>query len=129
MVLAFVGGAVSVLLGFLFFPLGHALALLVGLPVRFFLWVAAGLSKVPLAAVTLNSPYYILWMYFVYLLLALWLFVPAKNKRPYIPVCAGILTLCLSVLLTAGSVRREDLVLTALDVGQGQSVALCSGNC
>lgn len=127
-VLAFVGGAVSVLLGFLFFPLGHAMALLAGLPVRFFLWIAAGLSKVPLAAVTLNSPYYILWMCFVYLVLALWLFIPAKPKRPAIPVCGGIVTLCLSVLLTAGTVRREDLVLTALDVGQGQSVALCSGN-
>ena len=125
---AFVGGAVSVLLGFLFFPLGHALALLAGLPVRFFLWIAAGLSKVPLAAVTLNSPYYILWMCFVYLLLAFWLFIPARPKRPCVPVCAGIVTLCLSVLLTAGTVRREDLVLTALDVGQGQSVALCSGS-
>ena len=127
-VAAFVGGAASVLAGFLFFPLGQVLAVLAGLPVRFFLGVAALLSRVPLAAVTLNSPYYILWMCFVYLILVLWLFVPAKGKRPVLPVCAGVLTLCLAVLLTAGTVRREDLVLTALDVGQGQSVALCSGS-
>ena len=124
---AFAGGAVSVLAGALLFPLGQALALLVGLPVRYFLWVAGGLSRVPLAALSLGSVYYILWMGFVYLLLALWLFVPARGKRPAVPVCAGVIALCLSALLTAGTVRRADMTLTALDVGQGQSLALCSG--
>jgi len=126
--LAFLGGMVSVVLGLVLFPVGQALAALVSLPVRFFLWMAGLLSKIPLAAVSLNSVYYILWMFFVYLLLALWLFVPAEGKRPVIPVCAGVVTLCLAVLLTAGTVRKQDLTLTALDIGQGQSVALCSGS-
>ena len=125
--LAFLGGMFSVLLGAAVFPLGQVLAVLVGLPVRFFLWMAEALSRVPLAAVSLNFVYYILWMLFVYLLLALWLFIPAEKKRPVVPLCAGVFTLCLAVLLTAGTVRRQDVNLTALDVGQGQSVALCSG--
>ena len=126
--LAFLGGMVSVLLGAVLFPLGHGLALLVGLPVRFFLGTAGVLSRVPLAAVTLSSGYYLLWMAFVYLLLALWLFVPVEGKRPVLPLCAGTVTLCLAVLLTAGTVRRAEMTLTALDVGQGQSVALCAGS-
>ena len=125
--LAFLGGMVSVLLGAVVFPLGQALAVLVGLPVRFFLRAAEELSRIPLAAVSLDSVYYILWMLFIYLLLILWLFIPAEKKRPVVPLCAGVFTLCLAALLTAGTVRRQDLTLTALDVGQGQSVALCSG--
>lgn len=125
--LAFLGGMGSVLLGAVCFPAGQALAVLVGLPVRFFLGTAGILSRIPLAAVSLSSVYYILWMLFIYLLLALWLFVPAEGKRPVLPVCAGVVTLCLAVLLTAGTVRRQALTLTALDVGQGQSLALCSG--
>ena len=124
---AFLGGLISVLGSVILFPLGQAVALLVGLPVRFFFRTAAWMSGLPLAALTLDSVYYRLWLVFVYLLLILWLAVPGKGKRPVLPVCAGAAALCLSVLLTAGSIQRQDLTVTALDVGQGQSVALCSG--
>ncbi|MFR1233746.1 MAG: hypothetical protein ACLSCQ_09795 [Evtepia gabavorous] len=44
------------------------------------------------------------------------------------PVCACVVTLCLSALLTAKTVQRQDLALTVLDVGQGQSVVVTSGH-
>ena len=124
---AFGGGMLSLVLGAVCFPLGWGLARAVALPVRFFQWMSGRLSAVPLASLDLDAPCYVLWLLFVYGLLALWLFAPGKGKRPLVPVCAGVMTLCLAVLLTAGTVRRQDLVLTALDVGQGQSVALCAG--
>lgn len=126
--LAFLGGMLSVLLGAVVLPLGQLLAPIEGLPIRFFLWLAARLSKIPLAAITLDSDYYRAWMVLVYVLLFLWLFAPGKGKRPVLPICAGVATLCLSALLTAGTVQRQALVLSALDIGQGQSVAVCSGS-
>ena len=54
----------------------------------------------------------------------LYLLAPVPGKRPVVPVCACVVTLCLSALLTAKTVQRQDLALTVLDVGQGQSVAV-----
>lgn len=78
--LAFVGGALSVAVGAVVFPLGQGLA------------------------------------------------APVPGKRPVVPVCACVVTLCLSALLTAKTVQRQDLALTVLDVGQGQSVVVTSGH-
>lgn len=72
--------------------------------------------------------YFTAWAGFVYLLFALYLLSRAKEKRPILPVCACVITFCLSALLTASTVRQSDLTLSVLDVGQGQSVAVFSGN-
>ncbi|MCF0123174.1 MAG: ComEC/Rec2 family competence protein, partial [Ruminiclostridium sp.] len=126
--LAFLGGVLSVALGALILPLGKLVAVAVGLPIRYFLWVAEIISRSSLAAVNLDSRWFALWAGFAYLVLCLYLFVPVKGKRPILPVCACIITLCLSYLLTMETVRRADLTVTVLDVGQGQSVALTAGN-
>ena len=126
--LSFLGGLLSVLFGAVCTPIGQALAAAVGLPIRFFLWYAGQASKISLAALTTDSEYYMAWAGFVYLLFALYLLSRAEEKRPILPVCACVFTLCLSALLTAQTVRQSDLTLTALDVGQGQSVAVLSGN-
>ncbi len=73
----------------------------------------------------LGQGYYALWALFVYGLAALYLLARA-GKRPILPVCAGVATLCLSALLTAQTAAREDLALTVLDVGQGQSIVVQS---
>lgn len=124
--LAFVGGAVSVPLGLVCFPLGQGLAALVGLPIRFFLWYAERASRLGLAAVDVDRGYYALWALFVYGILLLYLLAPAKGKRPLVPVCACVATLCLSALLTAQTAQRQGLALTLLDVGQGQSIVVNS---
>lgn len=124
--LAFVGGAASVAVGAVCPPLGQGLAALVGLPIRFFLWYAEKASRLSLAAVELGQGYYALWALFVYGLVVLYLLAPGKGKRPILPVCAGVATLCLSALLTAQTAAREDLALTVLDVGQGQSIVVQS---
>ena len=122
--LIFVGGVVSVAAGAVLFPLGQGLAALVGLPIRFFLWYAGQASRLGLAAVDLDRGYYALWALFVYGVVALYLLVPAKGKRPIVPVCACAATLCLSALLTAQTALRQELALTILDVGQGQSIVV-----
>ncbi len=126
--LAFAGGMLSLPLSVLVPPLGHAAAGLVGLPIRFVLWYAEKAGRLSLAALTMDSGYFALWAGFVYLILCLYLFVPVKGKRPIVPVCACVVTLCLSAVLTVQTARRSDLTVTVLDVGQGQSVVLTSGN-
>ena len=125
--LAFLGGLVSLAASALFFPLGVLLAKAVGLPIAFFLWYAEQASRVPLAAITREQTYLVLWTGFVYGLLLLYLLVPAREKRPIVPLCACVFTFCLSALLTAGSFQRQDLTLSVLDVGQGQSILLSAG--
>lgn len=124
---AFVGGALSVAAGALWLPLGQVLAVVIGLPIRFFLWYAREASQIGLAAVDLGRGYYALWALFVYAVVLLYLLVPSKGKRPILPVCACVVTLCLSALLTAKTAQRQGLALTILDVGQGQSVVVTSG--
>lgn len=125
--LAFAGGLLSLVLSPL--PIvAPAVAWVVGLPIRFFLWFSEAASGLSWAALTMDGGYYALWAGFVYLVLCLYLLVPAKRKRPIVPVCACAVTLCLSAVLTVQTVRRPDLTVTALDVGQGQSVVLTAGN-
>lgn len=124
--LAFVGGALSVLMGALCFPVGHLLAGLVGLPIRYFFWFAGKASQLSLAAVEMDRGYYALWALFVYGIVLLCLLAPAKGKRPIVPACACVVTLCLSAVLTAKTMQSQDLALTVLDVGQGQSVVVTS---
>ena len=69
-----------------------------------------------------------MWALFVYGLVLLYLLAPVKEKRPILPACACVVTLCLSALLTAKTAQRQDLALTVLDVGQGQSVVLYDGD-
>lgn len=123
--LVFAGGGLSVLAGWLVFPLGQGLAWLVGLLLRYFFWVARKASAFWLAAVTLDQGYLILWTALVYAVLLVCWKVPGR-VRPAVPVGACLAALALSVGLTVGQARRTELALTVLDVGQGQSVAVTS---
>ena len=123
--LVFAGGLVSLALGALWLPLGQAVAWLVGLPLDLFLWYAEQAGKVRLAALVTDGGYFALWAAFVYGLILLGMLLPGK-KRLVVPVCACVVTLCLSAILTAQTAQRTGLTVTVLDVGQGQSILLNS---
>ena len=126
--LAFLGGILSVALGALWLPLGAAAAFLVALPVRFFLWATIAGSRLPFAALTLTSVYYQGCLVFFYAVIFLTFFWWRQGyRRMILPLCACILALCGSLLLTSLEARRPALTLSALEVGQGQSIALTSG--
>ena len=77
------------------------------------------------SALSLESPYYRLWLGFLYLLL----FSAAlfRRKRVVIALCCAIVTLCTAIMLTVWEFRAGNMAVTVLDVGQGQSVLLrCS---
>lgn len=127
--LCFLLGIVSVILGALFPPLGMAVAVAARLPLSFFLWVAQAAAGLPFAALTLDSVYYRAFFAFLYVLLLLYIYWWQRGQRRLlIPVCSLCCALCLCLLLTNWSLRQTSLQLAVLDVGQGQSIALTSGD-
>ena len=106
------------------------LAALVALPIaplgRYLNAVIDGLSSLTFSAVTTQSVYYRAWLVLVYLILMLIPILPGK-KRWIIPTCCGVITLCLAMLLNAWSFWWGSGAVTVLDVGQGQSVLVRSG--
>ncbi|WP_251317135.1 DNA internalization-related competence protein ComEC/Rec2 [Flintibacter muris] len=94
---------------------------------RYLQWVIDQLSRPALAALPLESVYYRAWLVLGYgLVLA---FVRAKGRRPvWMPLAAGTAALVLAVSLTRASFRAGDMAVTVLDVGQGQSVLVRTGD-
>lgn len=125
---AFFGAILSVCAYALFPPLAVLLAWLSEVPIRLFLFFAHSLARFPFAAVTLSSVYYELFFVFLYAIVLLWLYWWWRGvRRPLIPLCACICAFFVSALFTNLSLSTKPLVLSVLDVGQGQSIAVSSG--
>ena len=101
------------------------LAGLVAWPIRYVLAVARFMADLPLAAVYTRSIYIVLWLVFVYILLAVFLLDPRRSVRQLF--CCGLLGLCVA-LLASWDCPQEDgrTTLTVLDVGQGQCILIRS---
>jgi len=127
--LCFGGGFLACALSMLSLPAGVALAWLLAWPARLLLMVARGVSSLPFAAVYLQNRLNLLWLVLCYLLLpaALASRWPRKRKllAPAAFAAAGLLAVLLAARLYYDSGSG---FVTALDVGQGQSVAVFAGD-
>lgn len=88
-------------------------------PVRLILWAVGLLARVPYGAVTLQSPYALIFTVFFFLtvwLLCLW---PGKVRAS---LAAGSLLVVFSVCMALAALEYQSagFTFTALDVGQGQ---------
>lgn len=124
--LLFLSGLGVSLLG-LVWPVGAAAAGGVVSLLAELLWLLVhSLSRLPFAAVTLQGRYLPLWLGFCY---ALWLFfLWRRGRRPLLPLCACVITLCWSLVLTRMTYELGPVTVTALDVGQGQCVVIRAGD-
>ena len=95
-------------------------------PIRYVLLTAKLLSKVPLAAVYTKSAYIVIWLVYVYALLLILLL--QRKKEPGNMLAAGVIGLCLALVLSWWEPTLYDTRVTVLDVGQGQSILLQSGD-
>ena len=84
------------------------------------------LAEIPFSSVTMGPMYYRAWIVLVYLLALSGFLLPGK-KRWTVPVCCGISTLCLAILFNSWDFWRGSGSVTALDVGQGESILIRSG--
>lgn len=123
--IVFTAGLVCCLVGLVWLPGGKVLGWLLAWPVRYILAVTKFVGDLPFAAVYTASVYIVLWLFCSYGILALCL---TGKKKPVLLSC-GCVTVCLAaaVTLTAVESKPGQFRITALDVGQGQSICMQSG--
>ena len=124
----YIGGYLTLALGALFPAAGMAAAGVLAWLVRYIYGVTWLLGYFPCESVYMSNPVFVLWLVFVYVLFLAtwWMGRKGKGLRPAVPVCLALITLW----VFAGAVRlswRDELRVTALDVGQGESVVLTCG--
>lgn len=112
------------ILGAIWFPIGKGLAWLLGWLVKYILKTAKIIASIPVSAVYTKSPYIVVWLVFVYILLLV--FLLSKQKRPVILCCCAVLSLCVAMLASWTEPLLDDYRVTVLDVGQGQCILLQS---
>ena len=124
----FVLAMAAVLLSYLWLPLGTILAEIDTGLVSYILGTVRRLSMVPFAAVYTSSILVIAWLVFAYSVVLLCL-ASGKTRHPLIPVGALALSLSLVLLLNHldNAAVNSRFLFSALDVGQGQSIAVVSG--
>ena len=120
----FYGIMLACVLTLLWLPLGAIVGRLISWPIRFVLWVAKLLGVFPLAAVYTVSIYIVLFLVFAYVLLGV--FMLMKRKRPVPLLCCLVLCLCVCLMASWLEPLRDEVRMTVLDVGQGQSILLQS---
>lgn len=120
--LAFYGIVAVCILSLISLKLAAWIAALASIPMGYVVWVAKLLSAFSLAAVYTKSVYIVLWLIFVYALLAVFLFSEKRSAR--VLFCCAVLGLCFALLFSWSEHTFSDVHFTALDVGQGQSLIL-----
>lgn len=90
--------------------------------IRYVLLTAKIIADFPLSAVYTRSPYIVIWLIFVYVLLTV--FLLSKNRKPLTFGCCTVLGLCLALLASWTEPMVDDVRFTVLDVGQGQCLLL-----
>lgn len=125
---AFMSAFVSALLGLVWTPLGHLAGYVPFLLVKYILWVAHLLLAVPYHAVYFTNVYLRVWLLYVYAAF-LGCAVTPDGKRKYALASAlTVLTLAACLWLNSRWQQYGAFRAAVLDVGQGESVALCSGS-
>ena len=118
-------GILAVCLLTLFWNWGAgALGWLLSWPIRYVLVVAKTLSRFPLAAVYTCNDYVVVWLAFVYVLLAV--FLLQKKKQPVTILCCVAIGLMLAVGIGWAEPMMDDCRVNVLNVGQGQCILLQS---
>lgn len=124
--LAFAPALLLTLLGLVLPGVSAVLTVPVALLLRYVMAAARTLGSLSFSALSMDRGYLSVWLVFLYALLTLVLIF--RYRRPILPVCAGILSLCAALLLTRASLLSYPLSAVMLDVGQGQCILLCSGD-
>lgn len=119
-------GLVTGLVGVVAPGVASSMGTVLAWPVRYILTVARGISAFPYSAVTLTGVYYPAFLLFAYGLLLMAVLWRGQRRRWWLFAACGLVMLGASILFTRLTFHSGDLTVTALDVGQGQSILLHS---
>lgn len=120
----FVCLALLALCSFILPKLAPAFGWLLAWPIRYILSVSGILASFPLSAVYTKSVYVVIWLVFVYILLGI--FLISRKRKPLVLLCCGMIGLCGALMASWLEPLSDDVRMTVLDVGQGQSIILQS---
>lgn len=124
--LVFGAGLLGLLLSMAVPALGAAFVPLVSLGVRYVLFISGLLEDLPLHALYFNTTLSVLWLVYVYALFAVCAIARRGRYRWWIAGALAVTMLLATARFNALQFERGSLHVTALDVGQGESVALLS---
>ena len=126
---AFPVGIIACVLGFIFFPIGLIVAFPIAYAARYIVFIARTLSSLPFSAVYSSNVYIIFWLAYIYILFITLPLLRARLRQYLYPCCFAVITLCAILLISPLlPVANDSSSITVLDVGQGLSVVLNSGD-
>ena len=126
--LCFCGSIIAVLLSLVFLPAASFFSVPVSFLIRYILASAKAISAVPFASLYTCSDTAIYWVVGTYLLFLLFAFLPLCSwKKVLIPLSVSALSLSALLLFTQIRYNRAEGVISVINVGQGQSVSVFSG--
>ena len=102
----------------------QGIAWVVSWGIRYVIWIAGMLSKIPVAVVYTKSIYIVLWLIFCYVIFAI--FMLMKKKRPAVLASCALIGLCAALIVSWVEPLKDECRMTVLDVGQGQCILLQS---
>ena len=120
----FYGVLAALGISILFAPLGSIVAAVISLLMRYVLFVAKILSKLPFAAVYTASPYILICLVLCYVLFGIFWICGKKHMGKTVAAMASLLVV--AMLFSWIEPRLDNYRLTVLDVGQGQSILIQS---
>lgn len=125
----FILGYISCVAGVIWLPLGTAFGALASLLARYMITLIKLAAAVPYAAIYTKGNLFGYWLVLVYIIFLLSYSFRRKKEgfRPVIPVCLTAVSLCCVILLTGFYAKTDTGSLTAVDVGQGQSLIMTYG--
>ncbi len=124
--LTFCVGALAVVLGFIFTPLGAAVAVIPTLLFRYIRFIAELFGGFGFSSLTADNFYVAVWLVALYVLLIIALVSKEKLRWLFFSVPAVVL-LAVTIILSTADPRLAAMEVTALDVGQGQCCVITSG--
>ena len=92
---------------------------------KYVLAITRWLSTYSFASLSTQSIYLSIWLCLVYVIILIVFLL--RLRRPIIPGCIAIITLCIALLLNYFSLFSSPFSITMLDVGQGQCILVTSG--
>lgn len=120
--LCFIGGLITALLGMLLPGPAAVLGKLAAWPVRYILFVCGRISTFRFASLPADDPYVISFLLVVYLIIGAALLM--KIRRVDLPLIGVSAALALTLVLYGRTQRFQEFSIAVLDVGQGQCVCM-----
>lgn len=122
----FVSGFLTVLLGLVYPPAAAVAAYIPHAGAMFLLSFARLVAGIPWHAAYFSNRLLVLWLVYVYAMFSACRLLRGRTKRWLVASLLAVLTLALTICLNVWKMNQSALHVVALDVGQGQCVALYS---